>query len=169
MDGTLPGDYGFDPLGLGSDPERLKWYVEAERIHGRWAMAAAAGILFPPLMGVETPWYEAGAAVSDVPILPLLALQFPLMGFLETKRFEGFKTTGECGLVNSFPFDPMGMGSSSMQTKEVKNGRLAMLAMVGFGVQALVTKQGPLDDLYAHIGSPIENNLFSSISAIGTS
>ena len=23
----LAGDYGFDPLGLGSDPELLKWYV----------------------------------------------------------------------------------------------------------------------------------------------
>ena len=25
LDGSLPGDFGFDPLGLGSDPERLTW------------------------------------------------------------------------------------------------------------------------------------------------
>lgn len=25
LDGSLPGDFGFDPLGLGSDPERLAW------------------------------------------------------------------------------------------------------------------------------------------------
>lgn len=27
LDGSLAGDYGFDPLGLGADPEALKWYV----------------------------------------------------------------------------------------------------------------------------------------------
>ena len=25
LDGSLPGDFGFDPLGLGSDPETLRW------------------------------------------------------------------------------------------------------------------------------------------------
>ena len=35
----------FDPLGLGGDPERLKWFAESERIHSRWAMLAVAGIL----------------------------------------------------------------------------------------------------------------------------
>jgi light-harvesting complex I chlorophyll a/b binding protein 2 len=47
LDGSLVGDYGFDPLGLGSDPEILKWFVQAELIHGRWAMAGVAGILIP--------------------------------------------------------------------------------------------------------------------------
>lgn len=27
LNGSLPGDSGFDPLGLGVDPERLKWCV----------------------------------------------------------------------------------------------------------------------------------------------
>ena len=25
LDGSLPGDFGFDPLSLGSEPETLKW------------------------------------------------------------------------------------------------------------------------------------------------
>lgn len=41
----LPGCYGFDPLGLGADPERLKWFAESERVHARWAMLGVAGIL----------------------------------------------------------------------------------------------------------------------------
>ncbi|TKY59518.1 Chlorophyll a-b binding protein CP24 10A [Spatholobus suberectus] len=44
LDGSLSGDYGFDALGLGKDPAFLKWYREAELIHGRWAMAAVVGI-----------------------------------------------------------------------------------------------------------------------------
>ncbi|CDJ26372.1 unnamed protein product [Triticum aestivum] len=41
----LPGDYGFDPLGLGKQPKDLKWYVEAEIVHCWFAMAGVAGIL----------------------------------------------------------------------------------------------------------------------------
>ena len=37
---SLPGDFGFDPLGLGKDPAAIKWYREAELIHGRLAMLA---------------------------------------------------------------------------------------------------------------------------------
>lgn len=47
LDGSLPGDYGFDPLGLGSDPETLRWMADAEVIHGRFAMMGAAGIVIP--------------------------------------------------------------------------------------------------------------------------
>jgi light-harvesting complex I chlorophyll a/b binding protein 5 len=45
-DFRLPGDYGFDPLGLGEEPASLKWYVQAELVHCRFAMAGVAGILF---------------------------------------------------------------------------------------------------------------------------
>ena len=43
---SLAGDFGFDPLGLGEDPKSLKWYVQAELVHCRFAMAGVAGILF---------------------------------------------------------------------------------------------------------------------------
>ena len=29
LDGSLAGDFGFDPLGLGADPQRLKWCVQS--------------------------------------------------------------------------------------------------------------------------------------------
>lgn len=62
---SLVGDYGFDPLGLGSDPEILKYFVQAELIHGRWAMAAVAGILIPgvrpPLDIRPRPYLQAAA------------------------------------------------------------------------------------------------------------
>ena len=44
---ALPGTYGFDPLRLGTNPETLAWYAEAEKTNGRWAMAAVAGEAVP--------------------------------------------------------------------------------------------------------------------------
>lgn len=35
LDGTLPGDYGWDPLSLGQDPAKLERYVELELLHAR--------------------------------------------------------------------------------------------------------------------------------------
>ena len=116
---------GFDPLGLGIDPDRLKWYVEAELQNGRWAMMAVAGILATDALGLPV-WYEAGAQDYWLPPLPQLAVLAPVMGFLETKRLEGFLKTGQSGLVDMVPFDPMGMGKSAdMKVKEIKNGASA--------------------------------------------
>nr|GMD79394.1 chlorophyll A-B binding protein 7, chloroplastic [Ipomoea batatas] len=64
LDGSLPGDFGFDPLGLASDPESLKWNQQAEIVHCRWAMLGAASIFIPKFLTkigiLNTPsWYTA--------------------------------------------------------------------------------------------------------------
>jgi hypothetical protein len=43
VSGELPGDYGFDPLGLSSTPESLDRNQELELLHARWAMLGIAG------------------------------------------------------------------------------------------------------------------------------
>lgn len=160
----MPGDFGFDPLGLGTQGEdRLKWYAEAEKTNGRWAMMAVAGIMGQELLGVSPKWFEAGGKEYDIDFLPLLAIEFATLGFLETKRYQGFKTTGSSGLINQFPFDPVGMNSAEMQVKEIKNGRLAMVAFVGFAVQALVTREGPIEGLLSHIANPFGANITTSV------
>lgn len=92
LDGSLPGDYGFDPLGLGKDPAFLKWYREAELIHGRWAMLAVVGI-FVGQAWSGVPWFEAGAdprALSPFSFGTLLGTQLLLMGWVESKRWVDF-------------------------------------------------------------------------------
>ena len=56
LDGSLPGDYGFDPLLL-SDPEGTggfiepRWLAYGEVINGRYAMLGAVGIVAPEILG----------------------------------------------------------------------------------------------------------------------
>ena len=61
LDGSMVGDMGFDPLGitttiteLGGD---LKYVREAELMHGRQAMLACVGFVFP---GACAPLQRAG-------------------------------------------------------------------------------------------------------------
>ncbi|KAJ7550744.1 hypothetical protein O6H91_07G116700 [Diphasiastrum complanatum] len=183
LDGSLAGDFGFDPLELGKEPRALRWYVQAELLHARFAMAAVAGILFTDLLRTtglkELPvWYEAGATKFEfADTSAIFIVQLILMGFAETKRYMDFVTPGSQatedsffgfepaleGLQNGYPggplFDPLGLGRDmsllkSLQEKEIKNGRLAMVAMVGFSVQAFVTKTGPINNLLTHLSDP---------------
>ena len=39
-------------LGLGTDPEKLKYYAEAELMNARWAMMAVAGICYTEVTGI---------------------------------------------------------------------------------------------------------------------
>jgi len=140
LDGSLPGDYGFDPLGLGKDPAALKWYREAELIHGRWALTAVVGI-FVGQAWSGVPWFEAGAdpaAVAPFSFGSLLGTQLLLMGWVETKRWVDFvnpgtqavewatpwsktaenftNTTGQQGYPGGKFFDPFALAG------DIKNG-----------------------------------------------
>lgn len=163
LDGSMLGDYGFDPLRIGANPTYLPYLREAELTNGRWAMAAVAGILFTDFFGIGTPFWETGAKVSlPLPLSTLVLVEIALFAFLEGKRYEGFKKTGETGVAFFFPFDPMGMKSEDTKLKELKNGRLAMLAFLGFCSQGAVRGLGPIDCLKLHLEDPGKNNIFTS-------
>ena len=167
LDGSVPGDQGFDPLGLGVDPARLAWYQEAELAHGRWAMAAVVGVVAAEAVGAA-PWWSVGAAPSRaLPVNALLAIQFSSMSVLELKRLRGFLATGESGVWSSFPFDPLGLRSDANRVAEVKHGRLGMLAFAGIAAQAVVYRAGALVALRDHVDDPFGCNLVSNVAHIG--
>lgn len=192
LDGTMIGDNGFDPLGLGSDPETMKWMRQAELQHCRWAMLGAAGILVPEILtavgaGNFPEWNVAGAAAQfpkeEIP--SLVFAQVALMGWAEFRRwadidnpgsvnedpiFKGNKCTGtEVGYPAGKWFDPLGYSNTSeeklndLKKKEIANGRLAMVAVFGFATQTFITGKGPIANLSDHLADPSANTIFTQV------
>eukprot|EP01023_Acetabularia_acetabulum_P067101 TRINITY_DN917_c0_g1_i2.p2 TRINITY_DN917_c0_g1~~TRINITY_DN917_c0_g1_i2.p2 ORF type:complete len:287 (-),score=74.02 TRINITY_DN917_c0_g1_i2:212-1072(-) len=205
LDGTLPGDRGFDPLGLAkpaeylqvgldandinvgvnkaggiigsfeeadtlvSDENKLQPYKdvfglerfrECELIHGRWAMLACLGcIVAEGVTGVS--WVDAGKVELDgaqyfnlglpFSITQLLWIEAILVGGAEVYRNTELDPTKRC-----YPggvFDPLKLASDDserafkLKEAEIKHARLAMVAFLGYSVQAGVTGQGALGSL----------------------
>ena len=158
----------FDPLGFSKnmDLDGVKRLREAEVMHSRVAMMATVGYL----IGESTPTITYGMDVhhtianNQIPEVPGTVL-FPF--FLAINIAEATRAAigwVEPGLGPLFTlrktyypgdikFDPLGLKPkngkdfANMQTKELSNGRLAMLAAAGMCVQEQINGKGILENL----------------------
>jgi hypothetical protein len=162
----------FDPLGLGAkaDEPTLKRYREAELTHGRVAMLAAVGFLVGEY--VEGSSFLFDAQISGPGITHLAQVPAPFWVLLTIAIGASETTRAEIGWVDpkdvpvakpgllrddyipgNLGFDPLGLKPEDpaaffeLQTKELQNGRLAMLAAAGFMAQELANGKGILENL----------------------
>jgi light-harvesting complex II chlorophyll a/b binding protein 4 len=199
LDGSMPGDRGFDPLGLAKPNEYLQFdldgldqnagknpagsvigaiagqtevstdslqpysnvfsidrFRECELIHGRWAMMAVLGCLVSEAVtGVA--WNQAGLVEVQNGAsywgfnLPFSNSQIVIFEVLAMAGVEIFRNTELDVEKRCYPggaFDPLGLASKDEATAfrlkeaELKHSRLAMLAFLGFAIQAGKTGLG---------------------------
>ncbi|KAJ6696996.1 hypothetical protein OIU85_003366 [Salix viminalis] len=187
LTGEVPGDYGYDPFGLGKKPADFEKYQAFELIHARWAMLGAAGFIIPEAFnkfgancGPEAVWFKTGALLLDGNTLSYFGKNIPINLILAVVAevvlvggAEYYRITNGLGFENKLhpggPFDPLGLAkdpdqAALLKVKEIKNGRLAMFAMLGFFLQAYVTGEGPVENLSKHLSDPFGNNLLTVIA-----
>jgi len=172
----LPGvaaPFGFvDPFDMSSraDAATMRRYREAELTHGRVGMLAAVGILAGEYVEGSSFLWNAqvtGPAIthlSQVPTAFWILLTVAIgasesvrlnIGWVDPKDVPADQAgllrddylPGDIGFdpLKIMPTDPVAL--KDMQTKELQNGRLGMLAAVGFLAQELANGKGILENL----------------------
>jgi len=165
----------FDPLGFaqsGITLNEVKRNREAEVMHGRVAMMATVGFFvgesFPGPFGLTGP---ANDQLAQLPfgVLPLFGamigaaeLNRARIGWVEPDFGSPYKTLWQLR-DNYYPgdigFDPLGLKPTdpkefaNMQTKELQNGRLAMIGASGMIAQEIFNHRTILDtiDFYSKV------------------
>jgi len=170
LPGALPPVGLFDPLGFAAkaNDATLLRYREAEITHGRVAMLAAVGFLVGEKVEGSSFLFDSqisGPAITHLSQVPTAFWLILLVSigaaeqFRAVAAFEDPKDVpiGQQGLMRAdhFPgdigFDPLGLKPEDpeefeqMVTKELQNGRLAMLAAAGFMAQELADGKGIIE------------------------
>lgn len=154
LDGTMAGDVGFDPLGFAKSKKTLFWMREAELKHSRLAMLAAVGWPMSELLHKEiATTLNLPSILADGDRAPallngglnslyasgILIVSILVAGLVEGRSMnDGTIFWGadkpEGYIPGNLGFDPLNLKSmrKNMDEFEIKNGRLAMVAITAF-------------------------------------
>jgi len=151
----------FDPIGFATNDisaGRLLFYREVELKHGRVAMLASLGFLvgeqFHPLFGgdIDVPSYIAFQETPLQTFWPAVVVAVSLFEIFSVGSFQNAAGNEPWSMLTDrrpgdFGFDPLGLRPedpnelNELQTKELNNGRLAMIGIAGMVAQELASGQ----------------------------
>jgi light-harvesting complex II chlorophyll a/b binding protein 5 len=162
-------------------PEGLE--ANGAPIHGgTWFETGAEMLNGGTLDYFAVPW---GVVSNPLPLFVVIAIEVALMGAVEFYRRNGTGPAGFSPGVGKFdssvfdgvdelypggPFDPLGLADDpevfeELKVKEIKNGRLAMVSIVGFAASSAVTGEGPYASWSKHVADPFGYNLLTVLGA----
>mmetsp|Transcript_19651 Transcript_19651/g.63169 ORF Transcript_19651/g.63169 Transcript_19651/m.63169 type:complete len:213 (+) Transcript_19651:79-717(+) len=157
LDGSVVGDVGFDPLHFAKSQALLSYFREAEIKHARLAMLATVGwvvseMLDPPLAKLcGLPCVLARQAFAPSTLNGGLAEIHPVFWGVSLGSASAFELYSLYLMLQKkalepgdLQFDPLGFYPTErsrrrrMQLAEIKHGRLAMVAVVGFAAEEFI-------------------------------
>ncbi|KAK7382904.1 hypothetical protein VNO78_28568 [Psophocarpus tetragonolobus] len=123
-------------------------------------------------LGIQGLHFAGSQGVIVIAICQALLMVGPEYArYCGTEALEplGIYLPGDINYPGGPLFDPLNLSNDpeafeELKVKEIKNGRLAMVAWLGFYVQAALTGKGPVQNLIDHISDPFHNNLLDSLN-----
>lgn len=153
----MPGYVGFDPFNI-SSYLNVKWLQEAEIKHGRICMLAILGLIvgelysfpfYPDAPHIAIYRHNWGVTNGSLSQILLWSSFWEIMTTPAVVQMINGKSDREPGY---FAFDPLSLGKdpsklAKYKTNEIKNGRLAMVAVSGAIHHAAITQQNLLEQI----------------------
>jgi len=148
---TSATSVNWDPAGFTERaPEWVPWFREAELKHCRVAMLASAGMVVPEFVripGEQFTFESVPFVINAHDMLPDSMSQiFLWISLLEACTFAAYANMNNWDrMPGDYSFDPLGLYPESeekqkeWQLAELKNGRLAMIAVGGMVAGSLIT------------------------------
>jgi light-harvesting complex II chlorophyll a/b binding protein 5 len=154
----------------------------ADIVGGTWFETGAKMLNGGTLNYFAVPW---GIVNNPLPLFAIVAIEVGLMAAVESYRRNGKGPAGYSPGVGKFdpsifdgldnlypggPFDPLGLADdpevfAELKVKEIKNGRLAMVAVLAFAIQSYVTGEGPYANWSKHVADPFGYNLVTILGS----
>ncbi|XP_004499328.1 chlorophyll a-b binding protein 7, chloroplastic [Cicer arietinum] len=153
----------LDLLGAFHFVEPVWWRVGYSKLQGET-------LDYLGIPGLHLAGSQGVVVIAICQVLLMVGPEYARYCGIEALEPLGIYLPGDINYPGGALFDPLNLSKDpeafeELKVKEIKNGRLAMMAWLGFFMQAALTGKGPVQNLMDHISDPFHNNLLGSLNS----